>query len=111
MPAFILAVLRHELGEDRNKGEAQRASRHQVVQEIRQGEGGIIGIGNGVRADLVGDGPFAEETQNAAGQHARHDNAGSLGDAPRYVGGVHEVKVYPVRRGWSERPKTLRGVQ
>ena len=89
VPAFILAVLRDELGENRNKGDAERTSRHQVVQEVRQGESGVIRIGDGVRADLVGDGPIAEETQNAAGQHARHDDAGSLGNAPRYVGRVH----------------------
>ncbi len=40
VPAFILAVLRDELGENRNKGNAQRASRHQVIQEVRQGESG-----------------------------------------------------------------------
>ena len=101
MPAFILAVLRDELGEDRNKGDAQRTSRHQVVQEVRQGESGVIGIGDGVRADLVGDGPIAEETQNAAGQHARHHNAGSLGNAPRYVEQSSSGKMYHDLRGFA----------
>ena len=83
MPAFILAVLRGELGENRNKGSAQRSPRHQVVQEVRQGESGVKRIGGGVRADLVGDSPIAEKAQNPAGQHAGHDDAGSLGNAPR----------------------------
>ena len=83
VPAFILAVLRHELGEDGNKGNAERASRHQVVQEVGQGESGVIRVGDGIRPDLVGDGPIAQEAQNAAGQHARHHDAGSLGNAPR----------------------------
>ena len=34
---------------------------HQVVEEIRQGESSVVGVRDGVRADLVGDRPFSKE--------------------------------------------------
>ena len=92
VPAFLLAILGEKLGKDGNEGEAQRTTRDEVVQEVGKCEGSVISIRDGVRTDLVGHGPFAQEAENAARQHAYHDYAGSLRDAPRYVGGAHRER-------------------
>ena len=81
-PALLLAVLRHVLGEDRDEGQAKRAGRDQVVEKVGEGERRVIGVGNGVRTDLMGDRPLAEEAQQAAGQDAGHHDAGRLCDSP-----------------------------
>ncbi len=99
MPAFVFALFGDVFGEDGNEGDAERASGDQVIQEIGEREGGVIGVGDGVGADLVGDGPIAEEAEHAAEQDAGHDDAGGRGDATvqvigrRHVGNIVSVLV------------------
>src|SRR5271155_1508339 len=113
-PAFVFALFGDVFGEDGDEGDAERASGDQVVEEIGQSEGGVVGAGSSVGADLVGDGPIAEEAEDAAEQDASHDDAGGRGDATvevvgrrhgdygRWIGAwaVESLRgVFPIGRG------------
>ena len=93
-PAFVFAFFGDVHGENRDESYAERAACDQIIQEIGESEGGVVGVGDGVGADLVGDGPFAEEPENAAEQHAGHDDAGGGGDAAVKVVGRRHVGEY-----------------
>ena len=113
-PAFVFVLFGDVFGEDGDEGDAERAASDQVVEEIGEREGGVVGAGGGVGADLVGDGPIAEEAEDAAEQDAGHDDAGGRGDATvevsvrrhgdngRWIGesGVESLRgVFPIGRG------------
>ena len=72
----------------------------QVIEEIGEGEGGVVGTGGGVGADLVGDGPIAKEAENAAEQNAGHHDAGGRGDATVEVSGRRHRNMVDGLRGW-----------
>ena len=71
-PAFFFAVFRGIFGEDRDEGDGQRPSCNEVVQKIGQRKRSIISVGQGVRAHLMGHGPFANESQQTAQQDSAH---------------------------------------
>src|SRR5271156_6537658 len=72
-PAFVFPFFGDVHCEDGNEGDAERAAGDQVIQKIRKCKGGVVGVGDGVGADLMRDGPFAEEAEHATEQNARHD--------------------------------------
>ena len=74
------------LGEDGNEGDAEGGAGDQIIQEVGQREGGIVGVGHGVRADLVGDRPFADEAEETAEQDPGHDDGGGSDHTTVYAG-------------------------
>ena len=90
-PGFVLAILGGVLGEDGNEGDAERGAGDQIIEEIGQGEGGVIGVGHGVRADLVGDGPLAKEAEDAGEQDSAHDD-GRRGEDAAVNAGLRHVR-------------------
>lgn len=80
VPGFVFLIFGDEFGEDRNESDAERTARDEVIQKIGQSEGGVVGVGDGVGTDLVGNGPFAQKSEQAAEQDARHDDTRGLDD-------------------------------
>ncbi len=80
-------------GENGNEGDAERGAGDQIIQEIGQREGGIVGVGDGVRADLVGDRPFAEEAEDTAEQDPAHDHGGGSDHTTIYAGLTHDARL------------------
>ena len=63
----------------------KRSASHEVIQKVGQGKGGIVGVGGGIRTNLVCDAPFPQKTQNPAEHNARHDDSGGACDLPFYT--------------------------
>ena len=80
VPALVFPAFGGIFDEDRNKRQAEGSARHEIIQEVGQGEGGVVGVGDSSGADLARHRPFAEEAEEAAHEHARHDDA----SRPRY---------------------------
>jgi hypothetical protein len=59
------------LGVERQKGDRQRAAGEQIVEQVGDLEGGIVGIGGRSGADSVGEQRFSRIAEHARQQHAR----------------------------------------
>ncbi len=93
-PAFVFALFGDVFGEDGDEGDAERAAGDQIVEKIGEREGGVVGAGGGVGADLVRDGPIAKEAEDSAEQDAGHDDAGGRGDATVEVSGRRHADIW-----------------
>src|SRR4029077_6540228 len=53
VPSLVFPVCGGIFGEDGNERDAEGRASDQIVEEIGKGEGGVIGVGHGIGADLV----------------------------------------------------------
>ena len=90
MPALVFRLLSNVFGEYRDERDTQRTASDEIIQEIRQGERGVVGICAGIRTHLMRDGPVAKKSQDAAEQNARHYNSGGREDAAMKGAGRHD---------------------
>ena len=81
-PRLALFSLRDILGEYRDKGAGERASRDQEEEQIGDGERAVVDVGLITLSELMCDHTLADKTQYAAARDAKHHNAGCSGDAP-----------------------------
>jgi len=65
-PGAVLLPPAEETGKDRDEGRAERAAHHDEEEEVRDTEGGDVGVVVPAGAELPGDQDLAEQTEDAA---------------------------------------------
>ncbi len=71
------ALLREKTRVDRNEGDRSRASGHDVVEKVGQGESRHVGVGLRPRSEGEGDVSLARVTDHARQHHRPHQQHGS----------------------------------
>ena len=91
VPTLVFPSFGGIFGENGNKGDAEGGAGDQIIQEVGKREGGIVSVGEGVRADLVGDHPFADEAEETAEQDPSHDHGGGSDHTTVYAGLIYDA--------------------
>jgi hypothetical protein len=78
-----LAALAH-LRVERQEGDREGARGEQVVQEVREREGRVVGVGAAAGTDLVGEQRLAHEAERPGEEHAPGEQHGRRGHPGRF---------------------------
>ena len=108
----LLSPFGANAGVEGNQGNRERADPQEVVEHVRDLEGGIVGVGFGTDTEAVGEHGLAHEAEHSGEEEARRQQCGGGGHAPPSgvaTSSPQSRRSHPPRPVWSIPPAQRSG--